>query len=124
MSEASDPRSKLDVIYRDVMGEVGTLVEALGQVSQTVNSCIVEAKKLPMDVRQVVGETNRRLNDEAMQEMARVCQRLEALMQLTEQHRRSVMYTHKRLVALTAILGGTAGVLGGLLAAALWLSLS
>ncbi|MGS1117423.1 hypothetical protein [Castellaniella sp. UC4442_H9] len=118
MSNAQEPRSKIEVIYREVLGEVGNLVGMLERVTATVNQCMDDARSLPMDTRQAVAETNRRLNDETMREFGRLSDRLDRLMLAAEENARTIQAGTRRLSILACAVGAAAGGLAAVLVVA------
>lgn len=117
MNAPLEPRTKLDFLYKEVLGEVGNLISRLEQVTATVSLCMEDARKLPMDTRQAVAQTNRRLNEETMREFGRLSDRLDRLVLAAEEHARTIRASTRRLVLVVGVLGTLAGGAAGILAA-------
>lgn len=108
MSEHDQPRTKLDVLYKDMLGDVASLATQLERIMASVAACTEEAKKLPMDMRVAVAETGRQINAEAVRSMNQAVDRLEKVA-ISRQNAESTKdhYSQRTwLYVLAALVGG------------------
>lgn len=108
-------RSKLDIMYRDVLGEIDQLLgrtEALMQHSQE----LVEATRgLPGDLHQSLVEHSTRLNSETVRSLKHVTTQLEAMTAASQLNHEGFDAAFKRLNRLISVLTMLIIFLGGAL---------
>lgn len=111
------PRSKMEVFYREVLGETGKLVDKLEKASGR----LVRAEKEGEAIRQKIDEAHRsalvglrRALDEDLGAALKNVQKAAADARSSAQ---VVQREARRMVLLALCLGGAAGVIGGVLAA-------
>lgn len=120
MSEHDQPRTKLDVLYKEILGDVASLATQLERITGSVAACTEEAKKLPMDMRVALAETGRQINAEGMRSMNQAVDRLEQLVSESERKALTVSQTqfpHGWLYVVMALISGV--MVGFMLAIAL-----
>lgn len=117
---AGDPRTKLDVIYQEVLGEVGDLVDRLEAVSTQLEAAVrgkpaervveaieraafVASGKLRTDMDRAIGE--------ARKELGAAAHEAEAALHAIERERRRTLTRWTLLTFCASLLGGiVAGV--------------
>jgi uncharacterized protein YukE len=112
---ASDPRSKLDIIYQEVLGEVSTLVERLETVAaQLVTASDKVDEAGPAQARAASAASVAAVR-EIKAEGAKVTDALASLAGEAKEAAQAVSGASRRLSAYVAVLGLLAGAIGGAL---------
>jgi len=130
-SNLGSARTKLDLLYHEVLGEVAVLVNRLDSVTQRLDAAQQQMQAMA-DAQQVLPQQlSRHLNDTMESAAKPINQQTQQAIQamLADTHTRldrlageaaqyaSVAHQSARRMALIAVaVGGAAGVLGGLLA--------
>ncbi len=129
--ERSPARTKLDFLYREVLGEVAGLVDRLETVSQSLDAAQQQIQTVA-DTQQVLPQQLARhlattleatanpihqQHQQAIQAMLDATgTRLDHLTQETAQCARITHHAGRRMTLIAVVIGGASGVLGGLLA--------
>ena len=128
---ASSARTKLDLLYHDVLGEVASLVDRLETVSTSLNTAQQQIQAVA-DTQQILPQQLARhlattldatakpihqQHQQAIQAMLDATDiRLDHLAQEAAQCARITHQSARRMALIAVVIGGVAGVLGGLLA--------
>ncbi len=127
----SGPRSKLDLLYHEVLGEVAGLVDRLETVTRTLDTAqqqmqsMSEAQQmLPQQLGRHLSATleaaakpmNLQLLQSLQSMLSETGTRLDQLSRESAQYARIAHQSARRMALIALVVGGTAGVLGGLLA--------
>ncbi|QAA94404.1 MULTISPECIES: hypothetical protein [Alcaligenaceae] len=127
----SGPRSKLDLLYHEVLGEVAGLVDRLEAVTRNLNAAqqqmqsMSEAQQmLPQQLGRHLSATleaaskpvNLQLQQSLQSMLSDTGTRLDQLSRESAQYARIAHQSARRMAFIALVVGGTAGVLGGLLA--------
>jgi len=132
MADEQNPaRTKLDFLYREVLGEVAGLVDRLETVSQSLDAAQQQIQAVA-DTQQVLPQQLARHLTTALETTAKPIhqqhqQAIQAMLDATrtqlDHHAqesalasRVVQQTARRMALIAIALGGATGVLGGLLA--------
>lgn len=112
---AGDPRSKLDIIYQEVLGEVSTLVERL----ETVAGQLATASDKVDDAGPALSRGASAATASAVREIkaegSKVTESLAALATEAREAAEAVSGASRRLSGYIAVLGLLAGAIGGAL---------
>ncbi|WP_417276801.1 hypothetical protein [Castellaniella sp.] len=129
--EHNSARTKLDFLYREVLGEVAGLVDRLEIVGQSLTDAqrqmqtVTEAQQiLPQQLGRHLTATLQTAvkpihaqSQQAIQVMLEATgTRLDQLAQESAQYARIAHQSFRRMAFIALIVGGAAGVLGGMLA--------
>lgn len=127
----SGPRSKLDLLYHEVLGEVAGLVDRLETATRTLDTAqqqmqaMSEAQQmLPQQLGRHLSATleaaakpvNLQLQQSLQSMLSDTGTRLDQLSRESAQYARIAHQSARRMALIALVVGGTAGVLGGLLA--------
>lgn len=127
----SGPRSKLDLLYHEVLGEVAGLVDRLETATRTLDTAqqqmqsMSEAQQmLPQQLGRHLSATleaaakpvNLQLQQSLQSMLSDTGTRLDQLSRESAQYARIAHQSARRMAFIALVVGGTAGVLGGLLA--------
>lgn len=127
----SGPRSKLDLLYHEVLGEVAGLVDRLEAVTRNLDAAqqqmqaMSEAQQmLPQQLGRHLSATleaaakpvNLQLQQSLQSMLSDTGTRLDQLSRESAQYARIAHQSARRMALVALVVGGTAGVLGGLLA--------
>lgn len=127
----SGPRSKLDLLYHEVLGEVAGLVDRLEAVTRNLDTAqqqmqsMSEAQQmLPQQLGRHLSATleaaakpvNLQLQQSLQSMLSDTGTRLDQLSRESAQYARIAHQSARRMALIALVVGGTAGVLGGLLA--------
>ena len=128
--ERNPARTKLDFLYREVLGEVGGLVDRLEVVNQSLDVAQQQIQAVA-DTQQVLPQQLARhlttsleatvkpihqQHQQAIQAMLDTTDtRLDRLTQEAAQCARITHHAARRMAFVAVVIGGAAGVLGGLL---------
>jgi len=127
----SGPRSKLDLLYHEVLGEVAGLVDRLEAVTRTLDvaqqqmqSMSETQQMLPQQLSRHLSATLETAAKPVNQQLQQAIQvmlndtgtRLDQLSQESAQYARIAHQSARRMAIIALAVGGAAGVLGGLLA--------
>ncbi|MGE8518513.1 MAG: hypothetical protein ACN6OM_17995 [Alcaligenes nematophilus] len=125
------PRSKLDLLYHEVLGEVAGLVDrletatrTLGTAQQQMQSMSEAQQMLPQQLGRHLSATleaaakpvNLQLQQSLQSMLSDTGTRLDQLSRESAQYARIAHQSARRMALIALVVGGTAGVLGGLLA--------
>src|SRR5690606_4214362 len=125
------PRSKLDLLYHEVLGEVADLVGRLETVARSLDTAqqqmqaMSEAQQvLPQQLSRHLSTTleaaakpvNLQLQQSLQSMLSDTGTRLDQLSRESAQYARIAHQSARRMALIALVVGGTAGVLGGLLA--------
>ena len=125
------PRSKLDLLYHEVLGEVASLVDRLETVTRTLDTAqqqmqsMSEAQQmLPQQLGRHLSATleaaakpvNLQLQQSLQSMLSDTGTHLDQLSRESAQYARIAHQSARRMALIALVVGGTAGVLGGLLA--------
>lgn len=125
------PRSKLDLLYHEVLGEVAGLVDRLEAATRTLDTAqqqmqsMSEAQQmLPQQLGRHLSATleaaakpvNLQLQQSLQSMLSDTGTRLDQLSRESAQYARIAHQSARRMALIALVVGGTAGVLGGLLA--------
>jgi DNA anti-recombination protein RmuC len=129
--ERNPARTKLDFLYREVLGEVASLVDRLEAVSTSLEAAQQQIQAVA-DTQQVLPQQLARhltttleatvkpihqQHQQAIQAMLDATNtRLDHLAQEAAQRARITHRAARRMTLIAVVIGGAAGVLGGLLA--------
>ena len=128
---ASPARTKLDLLYHDVLGEVASLVDRLETVNASLET-VQQQIQVVADTQQVLPQqlarhlattleaTAKPIHQQHQQTIQAMLDststRLDHLAQEAAQWARITHQSARRMALIAAVIGGVAGVLGGLLA--------
>lgn len=125
------PRSKLDLLYHEVLGEVAGLVDRLETVTRTLDTAQQQMQAmsetqqmLPQQLSRHLSTTleaaakpvNLQLQQSLQSMLSDTSTRLDQLSRESAQYARIAHQSARRMALIALVVGGTAGVLGGLLA--------
>ncbi len=124
-------RTKLDLLYHDVLGEVASLVDRLEAVSTSLDAAQqqiravadtqqVLPKQLARDLTNTLEATAKPIHQQHQQAIQAMLDatntRLDRLAQEAAECARITHQAAQRMALIAVVIGGAAGVLGGLLA--------
>jgi len=125
------PRSKLDLLYHEVLGEVAVLVDRLEAVTRTLDTVQQQMQSMSESQQMLPQQLSRHLSatlqtaakpvnqqlQQAVQSMLNdTSTRLDQLSRESAQYARIAHQSARRMALIALVVGGAAGVLGGLLA--------
>lgn len=125
------PRSKLDLLYHEVLGEVAGLVDRLEAVTRTLDAAQQQMQSMSETQQMLPQQLSRHLSttletaakpvnqqfQQAIQAMLNdTSTRLDQLSRESAQYARIAHQSARRMAFIALAVGGAAGVLGGLLA--------
>lgn len=128
MSEDRKPaRTKLDFLYQEVLGEVAGLIKRTEQISAQLAASSEQAAKaakaidgLPQRLQSAMETTGRRLNTEGVQAtrdtLAATESQLRELAAQSANYARIAHASARKMALIALLVGGGAGIMGGLLA--------
>src|SRR5690606_12719388 len=127
----SGPRSKLDLLYHDVLGEVAGLVDRLEAVTRNLDAAQQQRRSMSETQQRRPQQLSRRLSasletaakagNQQFQQASQARRndtgtRLDQLSRESAQYARIAHQSARRMAIIALAVGGAAGVLGGLLA--------
>lgn len=115
MSDAA-PRTRMEVLYQDVLAEVGPLVQKLEALKEETEQLLSAAHGLPNDLGIILEQSAVRLDAEAAQEIRQITLKLEGIAETTRRHAVAAEKAAGKLVWLNIVAGAIAGCLSGILA--------
>ena len=110
------PRSKLDVLYREVLGEMAPLISRIEAAIEAADALMERSREMPNNLRQMLTETSQQHTEDATRKLARSARELEAATRALNVAAVATTQAARRHVWLTIILALAAGFLGGALA--------
>lgn len=125
------PRSKLDLLYHEVLGEVAGLVDRLEAATRTLDAAQQQMQSMSETQQMLPQQLSRHLSttletaakpvnqqfQQAIQAMLNdTSTRLDQLSRESAQYARIAHQSARRMAIIALAVGGAAGVLGGLLA--------
>ncbi|MFT0850602.1 hypothetical protein VRY85_07450 [Achromobacter sp. F4_2707] len=127
----SGPRSKLDLLYHEVLGEAAGLVDRLEAVTRTLDFAQQQmqsmsetqqmlpqqlSRHLSTSLEMAAKPVNQQLQHTLQAMLTNTGTRLDQLSQESAQYARIAHQSARRMAIIALAVGGAAGILGGLLA--------
>ena len=116
----ADPRTKLDIIYQEVLGEVSELVGRLEAVSERLTEASEQAgragERSAEQIHQVTAAAAAKLKAELDHAGDKLLSRVETVMQEASAAAAVVNRSARRFATLALVVGLAGGVIGGALA--------
>jgi len=114
--QPSTPRTKVDVLYQEVLGEVAPLVTRVEAAIAAAEALHAVGRTLPEDLRRVLAEVGPSLARDASRSLGRSARELEAATRTLSDAAAAVTQSARRHAWHTIGLSMAAGFLGGALA--------
>lgn len=115
MSETT-PRRKIEVLYQDVLGEVGPLVARVETLSKEVDELLNSTKSLPLDLATALHNAASKIDNQTAREVETLMKDLKGVADSTRKNAVFVQAATRKILMWNVLAGGVAGVLGGILA--------
>lgn len=121
----SVPRRRIEVLYQDIMGEIGPLMTRLEEVTSKTSQLLDSTHRLPEDLAESVHRTAALLDKQTAREVRELTTRLDSLVESTRRHATLAEKAARKVLFLTvlvgALAGGIAGVVAGWVVGQFWL---